>query len=113
MLKKVCRKKIVVLFLCSWVAFVSNSAIAIPPRWCMDCASFGASIAKIFDTISRVLGFGGGNGNQRQQEEVQQEEIIIETIEENRTTTRRPNGTITQNYRCKHCAFIYSKLQQY
>ena len=108
MSKKTCKKKIVMLLLCSWVIFTSNSAIAMPPKWCMDCASFTANIAKIVDTIYKFFGSSGGN-NQRQQEEVQQEEIIIETIEENRTTTRRPNGTTTQSNQCKYCTFIYLK----
>ena len=88
MLKKICRKKIVILFLFSWAIFTSNSAVAMSYRGCMDCASFAANIAKIFDTVYKFFVGSGNSGSNN----TKRESIVVEMREEEHIEIQYPNG---------------------
>lgn len=105
MSKKICRKKVAVLFLCSWVMFTSNSAVAIPSRGCLDCASFTANIAKIFDTLYKLFGSSGNNNNNRERHE----EITVEVVEDEYFELQNNNNVVARGERYEHFLFRHSR----
>ena len=104
MSKRVYKKKITVLLLCSWVIFTSNSAVAMSYRGCMDCASFAANIAKIFDTVYKFFVGSGNSGSNN----TKRESIVVEAIEEEYIGIQYPNGTSSASKYYKRVFFTHS-----
>ena len=104
MLKKIYKRNIIILLLCSWVIFTSNSAVSLSYRGCMDCASFAANIAKIFDTVYKFF-IGSGNSGSNN---TKRESIVVEAIEEEYIEIQYPNSTSSASKYYKRVFFTHS-----